>query len=499
MARKNVPLQGLEGDALLDRVPRSGADAERLVRRLEAALLRTEATLASVLDATEDAVCVVDTEERVTAWNRKAEQLWEIKAADILGRNINEFFPNLMVTRVARENREVRGEYHQPLPGTHVLINAVPISAGGAVLGGVSAEKDITEIVHLNRALTKASLEVRQLQEAVQKGGQVAGAFRHLLGHHPRMRDVIALAGRAAPTDATVLIRGESGTGKEILARAVHDAGRRAGKPFIVINCGAIPHDLFESEIFGYEEGAFTGANRKGKPGLLELAEGGTVFLDEIGELPVALQVKLLRVLQDRKFYRVGGYQPVSVDVRVIAATNRQLKNMISSGLFREDLYYRLNVINLEIPPLRERQSDIPELTYHFLQEYGHLYGKEIEEVPPHVMASLISYPWPGNVRELKNTVERLVILTEGNVADTGAIPGYMQDPAGRGPADGGKPAGLHSATERAERETIFQALQEAGGNRTVAAGILNIPRSTLYYKMNRLGLLETKKDRPPD
>lgn len=492
MASKIAPAQGMDCDEPRDPTPRFGTAAAR-IKQLDADLRRTEATLASVLDATEDAVCVVDAKERVTAWNRKAEQLWEIKAADILGRNINDFFPNLMVTRVARENLEVRGEYHQPLPGTHVLINAVAIYVGETLVGGVSAEKDITEIVHLNRALTKASQEVRELQDAVGKGD---GAFRNLLGHHPRMRDVIALAGRAAPTDATVLIRGESGTGKEILARALHDAGRRTSKPFIVINCGAIPHDLFESEIFGYEEGAFTGANRKGKPGLLELAEEGTIFLDEIGELPVALQVKLLRVLQDKKFYRVGGYHPVSVDVRVIAATNRHLKNMIATGLFREDLYYRLNVINLEIPPLRERQSDIPELTYHFLREYCHLYGRQIKEVPPHVMSSLIAYPWPGNVRELKNTVERLVILTDGNVVDTASIPGYMPDPSPRSPEDGLKTTRLHGATKRAEMETIFSALREAGGNRTLAARILNIPRSTLYYRMNRLGL---PKLRPSD
>jgi len=397
-----------------------------------------------------------------------------------------------MVTRVARDRRIVRGQYHQPLPGTHVLINAVPVVVDGTVVGAVSAEKDITEIVHLNRELTKASLEVRQLQEAVSQGTRVADAFHHLLGHHPRMREVVALAARAAPTDATVLVRGESGTGKEILARAVHDASRRAGKPFIVINCGAIPGDLFESEIFGYEEGAFTGASRGGKPGLLELADGGTVFLDEIGELPPLLQVKFLRVLQEKKFYRVGGCRPVAVDVRVIAATNRRLETMISSGQFREDLYYRLNVIGLSIPPLRERQSDIPELTYHFLHEYGQLYGKETGEIQPHVMAALIAYPWPGNVRELRNTVERLVVLADGNVIDVAAVPGQAPEPAGRPAAEGTLKTGLQSATEHAERETILQALAEAGGNRTLAARILNIPRSTLYYKMNRLGLLET-------
>jgi len=466
--------------------------SERTAERLA----RVEATLAAVLDATEDAVCVVDGEDRVTAWNRKAEQLWNIKAADILGRNINDFFSNVMVTRVSRDRRVVRGQYHQPLPGTHVLINAVPVSVEGAVVGAVSAEKDITEIVHLNRELTKASLEVRQLQEAVSQGTRTTDAFRHLLGHHPRMREVIALAARAAPTDATVLIRGESGTGKEILARGVHDASRRAGKPFIVINCGAIPGDLFESELFGYEEGAFTGASRGGKPGLLELADGGTLFLDEIGELPPLLQVKLLRVLQERKFYRVGGCRPVTVDVRVIAATNRRLEAMISSGQFREDLYYRLNVISLAIPPLRERQSDIPELTYHFLHEYGQLYGKEIAEVQPHVMASLIAYPWPGNVRELRNTVERLVVLAEGDTIDAAAVPGPRPEPSGRTAVEGAVRTGLQSAAQRAERETIIQALAEASGNRTVAARILKIPRSTLYYKMNRLGLLETARGR---
>jgi PAS domain S-box-containing protein len=472
---------------------------ERVVERLVDFVRETEAALTAVLGVTDDVICMIDNQENVTGWNRKAELLYGIKGQDILGRSIHDFFTNLVVTRVCREDREVYAEYHQPRQDTHVLINSVPIRRDGRVIGGVSAEKDVTEVIQLNRALSRASYQVKCLKEAIQKNEiKRVDPFTKLYGHHPRLKAMVDVARRAAPTDATVLIRGESGTGKEILARAIHEASDRAGKPFVVVNCGAIPAELFESEIFGYEQGAFTGAGPRGKPGLLEMANEGTVFLDEIGELPLNLQVKLLRVLQERVFYRVGGSRPVSVNIRIIAATNRHLEDMVSSGEFREDLYYRLNVISIEMPPLRERRSDIPELLYRFLQEYCQLYGKEISKVEPGVVAALLSYSWPGNVRELKNTVERMVVLAEGEVITEKDLPRYLREHAlSFGAAAREFPPDLNVAARETEKEIILKALKEAGGNRTVTARLLGLPRSTLYYKMNRLGILGTKKSLP--
>jgi len=468
---------------------------ENVVEKLIEFIRDEEAVLSSILGVTDDVICVIDHEDTVIGWNRKAELLYGIKSVDILGRSIHDFFTNLVVTRVSREDREVYAEYHQPCQDTHVLINAVPIRRGGRVIGGVSAEKDVTEVIQLNRALSRASYQVKALKEAIKKNEiKSVDPFNRMYGHHPRLKNVIDLARRAAPTDATVLIRGESGTGKEILARAIHEASDRAGKPFVVVNCGAIPGELFESEIFGYEHGAFTGAGLKGKPGLLETANEGTVFLDEIGELPPNLQVKLLRVLQERVFYRVGGSRPVSVDIRVLSATNRRLEEMVASGEFREDLYYRLNVISIEMPPLRERRADIPELVYRFLQGYCQLYGKEITRVEPAVIAALISYSWPGNVRELKNTVERMVVLAEGSVITEKDLPKYLQEHTLSIPAERENPPQLAAAAEQTEREVILKALREAGGNRTVTARLLGVPRSTLYYKMNRLGLINKKR-----
>ncbi len=468
---------------------------ERVVERLVDFIRETEAALNAVLGVTDDVICMIDNQENVTGWNRKAELLYGIKCQDILGRSIHDFFTNLVVTRVRREDHEVYAEYHQPCQDTHVLINSVPIRRDGRVIGAVSAEKDVTEVIQLNRALSRASYQVKCLKEAIQKNEiKRVDPFARLYGHHPRLKAVVDVVRRAAPTDATVLIRGESGTGKEVLARAIHEASDRAGKPFVVVNCGAIPAELFESEIFGYEQGAFTGAGPRGKPGLLEMANEGTVFLDEIGELPPNLQVKLLRVLQERVFYRVGGSRLVSVNIRIIAATNRQLEEMVSCGEFREDLYYRLNVISVEMPPLRERRSDIPELLYHFLQEYCQLYGKEISKVEPGVVAALISYPWPGNVRELKNTVERMVVLAESGVITERDLPKYLQEHALGFSAVRESPPDLTVAAKETEKEIILKALKEAGGNRTVTARLLGVPRSTLYYKMNRLGILSTKK-----
>ncbi|USG64884.1 sigma-54 dependent transcriptional regulator [Brevibacillus ruminantium] len=314
-----------------------------------------------------------------------------------------------------------------------------------------------------------------------------------LVGLSPAMQEVYKMVGRVSMTKATVLIQGESGTGKELIARAIHSNSPRAGYPMITVNCGAIPENLLESELFGYERGAFTGAIGR-KPGLIELADGGTLFLDEIGELSPSLQVKLLRVLQERNFVRVGGVESIVVDVRVIAATNRDLQERIRQGMFREDLYYRLNVVPIFMPPLRERKEDIPLLAEHFLAKYGRELGKEPCHLSPAALEVLCSYHWPGNVRQLENTIERALVIAGGSAILPEHVEVYLQETEQAERDSLGKLLRWEDRTMRelvqeVEREAIARALQKERGNKLQTAKRLGISRRALLYKLEMYGL----------
>ena len=276
--------------------------------------------------------------------------------------------------------------------------------------------------------------------------------FEQLIGKSPALESVLEQVERVAPTDSTVLIQGETGTGKELIARAVHDSSSRFARPFIKLNCAAIPFDLLESELFGHEKGAFTGAIAQ-KVGRFELADKGTLFLDEVGDIPLALQPKLLRVLQEQEFERLGGTRTHQVDVRLVAATNRNLVDMVKRNEFRSDLYYRLNVFPIPLPPLRERREDIPALVKHFMELYGRRMGKQIEHIPPETMSALSSYQWPGNIRELQNFIERSVILTSGNVlhAPLASFEKCRRSGITWGNYHGGRGARSHSQDSRAD------------------------------------------------
>ncbi|KKM11627.1 Fis family transcriptional regulator [Clostridiales bacterium PH28_bin88] len=472
-------VKGVEGQ------PVGIVDAGYVASCLWEHLRLVESRLGAVVDTVNEAVTIIDPRDVVVGWNRRAEELYNIPASEIIGRPIESFFTSLVVTRVMQDRREVRNAYHQPCEGTHVLINATPIRLEDQVVGSISAERDITELVYLHEELSRASTQVRMLEKEINKINGQRDAFHRIIGHSRRLAETITLARRVANTNAAVLVRGESGTGKELFAEAIHQESQRRDRPFVVINCGAIPPTLFESELFGYQAGAFTGADRRGKPGKFELANGGTLFLDEIGELQPDMQVKLLRVLQNKVFYRVGGSESINVDVRVIAATHRDLEGMITQGLFREDLYYRLNVVSLEVPPLRERKEDIPELVYMFIQEFARVHLRQISQVAPEVMSALLSYSWPGNVRELRNMVERLVILAEGEAIKEEYLPESLRQARQRIKPDASST--LAELTFRTEREIIAKALEKAKGNKALAARQLGIPRSTLYYKMKAL------------
>ncbi len=311
--------------------------------------------------------------------------------------------------------------------------------------------------------------------------------FDEIIGRSPSMEEVLSIVEKAAPTLSTVLIRGESGTGKELIARAIHFNSPRRKAPFIKINCAAIPANLLESELFGHEKGAFTGAI-KPKIGKFEMAAGGSIFLDEIGDLEPDLQVKLLRVLQEKEFERVGGTRVLKTDVRIIAATNRDIETAIENGAFRNDLYYRLNVISLTLPPLRDRKEDLRELTIHFLQKFTHQIGKPIQNINPDAMEALKSYHFPGNVRELANIIERAVVLGEGGTLSTSDLPQNLMSPSRSAPII--KNFGpLSQDVEHFERQRIIDVLEIAQGNKSEAARILGLKRSTLGSKLKKFNI----------
>ena len=337
-----------------------------------------------------------------------------------------------------------------------------------------------------------------------------------IIGASPQMLELYGVLERVADTPATVFVTGESGTGKELVARALHETSARRDKPFIKVNCAAIPRDLIEAELFGHERGAFTGAIAS-KPGRFELANGGTLFLDEIGEIPVDMQVKLLRALQESEFERVGGIKTIRVDVRLVAATNRDVRKLVAQGTFREDLYYRLAVVNVRMPPLRERRGDIPMLVEHFVQRSNERLGRKVVGPDAIALEALERHPWPGNIRELENVIERAVLFCDGDRIGLSALPPELvaatrDEPEGTGGApelaaeeidsalsgEGGLKEHVRTAMTRLEREIVRRALEHTGGNVTHTARLLKISRKGLQLKMKELGLRDPSEKGEP-
>jgi two-component system response regulator HydG len=329
-------------------------------------------------------------------------------------------------------------------------------------------------------AIRRAARQEEELR-ALRRQAGVEAKFGDLIGRHQKMQTVYRLIAGIAESEASVLIQGESGTGKELIAKLIHQLSPRRDHPFVVINCGAYPQTLIESELFGHERGAYTGAIQA-RRGCFEQASGGTIFLDEIGEVPTEAQVKLLRVLQFKEFQRLGGETTIKVDVRVVAATSKNLRREMELGRFREDLYYRLHVIPITVPPLRERLSDLPLLAEHFLRLYSKRVGKSFSLIRPDVMKILMGHHWPGNVRELENVIEHAVVLAQGEVISPRDLPAYLQDPSRDARA-------LGESLEAMERQHLLRVLDECRGNKNLAASRLRISRSTLYRKLERYGL----------
>ncbi len=435
-----------------------------------------------ILDSINEGVFSVDLEWRITAFNAAAERITGISRKEAIGSRCCDVFR----ADICEKHCALRRTMNNGLPvvnATAGIINRkgkrIPIristalleNSAGTVIGGVETFQDLTQVEQLKKELH----------------GRYT--YEDIIGRSPSMMRLFEVLPLVAESSSTVLIEGPSGTGKELFARAIHNLSPRKAKPFIAVNCAAIPDTLLESELFGYKAGAFTDA-RRDKPGRFFLASGGTIFLDEIGDISPALQVRLLRVLQERTIEPLGAIQPVAVDVRVMAATNRVLPDEVRSGRFREDLYYRIRVVHLELPELRKRREDIPLLVDHLIARFNGLLGKNIAGVSDDVLVRLMEYEYPGNVRELENIIEQAFVLCRGGLIEICHLPPELRPASGRS-LEGAHPMRL----ETAEKLLIYEALQRHDGNRKKTAGELGIDVSTLFRKIKHLGIETPERD----
>ena len=425
-----------------------------------------------ILDSISEGVFTVDPDWRITSFNRAAEEITGIQREKAIGQQCRD----VLRADVCETDCTLRQtmETGKPIMNKAVHIidaqgqkRAIAISTAllkdetGKVIGGVETFRDMSM--------------VEQLRKEIQ--GRYS--CEDIISQNHKMQNLFNVLPNIAESNTTVLIEGESGTGKELFARAIHNLSFRKDKPFVAVNCGALPDTLLESELFGYKAGAFTDA-KKDKPGRFALAEGGTIFLDEIGDISPAMQVRLLRVLQDKTYEPVGGVSSVKADVRIITATNKKLDQLVKEGSFREDLYYRINVMKLELPPLRERKEDIRLLVDHFISRFNRLHNKNICCITNEVTAALLAYDYPGNVRELENIIEHCFVLCEGEIIEAKHLPSSVRSASKLEAIKGNEPASI----KQMEIILIIQALRRNKGNKTAAAKELGIDKSTLFRKM---------------
>ncbi len=439
----------------------------------------------SILESISDGVFTVDAEWRISSFNRAAEAITGIRRREAIGKTCSDVFRASMCETDCALRQTVKTG--KPIVNKSAfIVNAdgrrIPISVSTAILrdedgrliGGAETFRDLSLVEDLRK----------ELEGRFQVGD--------LVSRSASMRRLFELLPQIAASDATVLIHGETGTGKELLARAIHGASPRRNKPFVPVNCGALPDTLLESELFGYLKGAFTGATTD-KPGRFALAEGGTIFLDEIGDISPALQVRLLRVLQEKTYEPLGGTQTRHADVRVIAATHRDLAVMIRENAFREDLFYRLNVVKMELPPLRKRMEDIPLLVEHFVGRFNRRQGKSVAGAAPDVMALLMAHDYPGNVRELENVIERAFVLCGAGKIERAHLPPELTGRPVTVPPSSGDT--IASQTQASEAQAIRAALERNGLNRLAAARALGLHKSSLFRKIKALGIVLPEAD----
>ncbi len=431
-----------------------------------------------ILNSIADGVFTIDLQQRVTSFNRAAELITGISRKQAIGQKcFDVFHANICQGSCAMENTLRTGK---PIIDLNITIlnsagrvipvsvsTAVLIDKNGAVIGGVETFRDLSAIEEMRKEIAKQY------------------SFQDIVSKHHEIQKIFNILPDIAKSGSTVLIEGPSGSGKELFARAIHNQSNRARGPYVVVNCGALPDTLLESELFGYVKGAFTDA-KQDKPGRFARAEGGTLFLDEIGDLPLSVQVKLLRVLQNGEYEPLGATKPLKANVRIIAATNQNLTRLLSEGKFREDLYYRLNVIKITLPPLARRREDIPLLVNHFIQKFNAKMEKKITAVSPDVMAFFMSYDFPGNIRELENIIEHAFVLCRESMITLEHLPQELKAQTVAAEATRAAP---QPRLKEAEALVIIETLRKYGGNRGLAAKELGIDRTTLWRKMKKLGI----------
>ncbi len=436
------------------------------------------------------AYTIVDQEGYITAINQACLEILGIEKKDTMGQYVLEVLPNSELPQILKTGRTDRAEFF-PINGHDTIVNRTPITKEGEIIGaiGYSLFLDMSGAKLLSKKLQEMEKQLKHYKEEIREIYSANWDISDLIGDSPSFAWVRTVIERLSFTTSTVLITGESGTGKELVAQAIHNSSYRRYGPFIRVNCVSFPENLLESELFGYVEGAFTGAKKGGKPGKFELASGGTIFLDEIGDMPISMQIKLLNVLQEKVTERLGGTKPIPVDVRVVAATNRDLEKMVAENQFREDLYYRLNVVRLDIPPLRSRMEDLPLLVENLMERINHKLGTDVFLISPQALELLQNHDWPGNVRELENLLERainLAFMNQERCLSMVHFPSLLETSLIEIAQVQNKHRSLTETLHNLEKELIVQALSKTGGNKMQAARILSINISALYRKLSK-------------
>lgn len=448
--------------------------------------------LAQVLTYIHDGIVVVNEKGVIVYANPSYTRILKVPVERVIGRKMKMVEPNARILKTMETGVPILQEpvYLDHLK-VEVIVDATPLYSNGKIIGGVTVFKQVKEVIRYYNALTKLNEIKKREQKDSIDSSELKDPFKKIIGSDPVFLTSLNKASLVAASNASIMLTGESGVGKEVFTKAIHESSYRKDGPFIKINCSAIPETLIESELFGYENGAFTGAKKGGKTGKFELANGGTIFLDEIGDIPIHVQAKLLRVLQEREIERVGGVQPIKVDIRVIAATHQDLPKMIEEKQFREDLYYRINVMPILIPSLRERPQDIELLANYYTEHLSNTYNKKLI-LSKNVLETLKEYHWPGNVRQLINVIEHGVILCDGSVIQLEHLPHEIIE-SKRGLDNSveyeTKETDEQQHQELEERSMLIAALEEAKYNRTQAMEILGVSRRTFYKKLKKYNI----------
>lgn len=440
------------------------------------------------------AYVIIDRKGMITLMNKTMMSALKLHRENVIGKYILDVVPDSKLPEIISTGRTDKADICAILPGRDVIVDRMPIIKDGEIIGAIahSVIMDMAEVKHLIQRLQETQQELNIYKDEICSIYKAKWQFNNLIGNNLEFFNIVTMAQQFSQTSSTLLITGESGTGKELFAQSIHNASPRSAGPFIRINCAALPENLLESELFGYAEGAFTGAKKGGKPGKFELANGGTIFLDEIGDMPMNMQTKLLSVLQERVIERVGGTTPIQINARVIAATNRDLEDMVAKHEFRDDLYYRLNVVQLKLPPLRKRMDDLPMLVSNLIIKLNKKLGTSVDRVTAEAMELLQNYSWPGNIRELENLLERAINLAHMNFHDSiqpADFPSLYDSKPVQNSLYIDESKTLTEKIDDIEKELIIQTLEKTNDNKSQAAKLLGIHSSALYRKLSKYNL----------